>query len=67
MPIPQFSKFGNSCETELFEIELIICIKMALELNNQQRLMCHKTQRMTEQTMKNPIRLLFMLQTPEEN
>ncbi len=30
--------------TELFEIELIICIKMDLVLNGQQRLICHKTQ-----------------------
>ena len=28
---------------KLFEIELIICIKMNLALNNQQRLICHKT------------------------
>ena len=32
------------CLTELFEIELIICIKMDLTLNNLQRLICHKTQ-----------------------
>ena len=32
------------CLTELFEIELIICIKMDLALNKLQRLMCHKTQ-----------------------
>ena len=30
--------------TELFEIELTICIKMDLALNNQQMLICHKTQ-----------------------
>ena len=30
--------------TELFEIELIIFIKMDLALNNLQRLICHKTQ-----------------------
>ena len=29
--------------TELFEIELIIFIKMDLALNNLQRLICHKT------------------------
>ena len=29
--------------TELFEIELHICIKMDLALNNPQRLICHKT------------------------
>ena len=34
-----------SCKTELFEIELIICIKMDLALNNLQRLICHKTQK----------------------
>ena len=32
------------CLTELFEIELFICIKMDLALNNIQRLICHKTQ-----------------------
>ena len=31
-------------ETELFEIEQIICIKMDLALNNLQMLICHKTQ-----------------------
>ena len=30
--------------TEVFEIELIIYIKMDLALNNLQRLTCHKTQ-----------------------
>ena len=30
-------------KTELFEIELFICIKMYLALNNLQWLMCHKT------------------------
>ena len=33
-----------SCETDLFEIEVIICIKMDWALNNLQRLICHKTQ-----------------------
>ena len=33
-----------SYKTELSEIELIICIKMDLELNNLQRLTCHKNQ-----------------------
>ena len=33
-----------SCLTELFEKELVICIKMNLALNNQQRLICHKIQ-----------------------
>ena len=28
----------------MFEIELVICIKMDLALNNLQRLICHKTQ-----------------------
>ena len=28
----------------MFEIELIICVKMGLVLNNLQRLICHKTQ-----------------------
>ena len=31
------------CETELFEIEQIINIKMDLALNNRQMLICHKT------------------------
>ena len=35
----------------MFEIELFICIKMDLALNNQQRLIYHKTQ-----TNKQPIR-----------
>ena len=30
-------------QTEFFEIELIIYIKMDLALNNLQRLICHKT------------------------
>ena len=30
---------------ELFEIELFICIKMDLVLNNLQWLMCHETKR----------------------
>ena len=32
------------CLTKLFEIELFICIKMDLALNNQQRLIYNKTQ-----------------------
>ena len=36
----------------MFEIELIICIKMDLALNNLQRLICHKTQT-TNQPEKN--------------
>ena len=31
------------CSTELFEIELFICIKMDLALNNKQKLIRHKT------------------------
>ena len=34
----------HSCETELFEIELIICIKLELALNNLRKLICHKPQ-----------------------
>ena len=30
--------------TELFKIELFICIKMDLALDNLKRLICHKTQ-----------------------
>ena len=33
--------------TELFEIELIICIKMDLELNNLPRLIRHKPNKPT--------------------
>ena len=33
-----------SYNTELFEVELIICVKMDLALNNQQKFLCHKTQ-----------------------
>ena len=40
--------FGNLTvylyKTEWFKIELIICIKMDLALNNRQRLICHKIQ-----------------------
>ena len=32
------------CLTELFEIELFICIKINLALNDLQRLICHKIQ-----------------------
>ena len=32
-----------SCKTEFFEIELFICIKMDLALNNLLWLICHKT------------------------
>ena len=32
------------CQTEEFEIELFICIKMGLALNNLHRLICHKNQ-----------------------
>ena len=38
-----------SHETELFEIELIICMNMALALNNLQRLIYHKTQTMNNE------------------
>ena len=31
------------CKTDLFEIELCICIKMDLILNNLQKLIYHKT------------------------
>ena len=37
-------KLCTHAKTELFEIELIIRIKMDLALNNLQRLICHKTQ-----------------------
>ena len=37
----------------LFEIELFICIKMDLALNNLQRLICHKTQ--INQTLMFPL------------
>ena len=32
------------CWAELFEIEVLICVKMDFALNNLQRLICHKTQ-----------------------
>ena len=35
--------------TKLFEIELIIYIKMDFALNNLQRLICHKTQPTNQQ------------------
>ena len=38
----------------MFEIELFICIKMELALNNLQRLICHKTQ------TKNRIRFIIL-------
>ena len=37
-------------KTELFEIELIIYIKMDLALNNLQGLICHKTQTTNQPT-----------------
>ena len=42
------------CETELLEIELIICIKMDLAWNNLQRLICHKTNQPTSQPTNQP-------------
>ena len=39
---------------EMFELELIICIKMDLALNNQQRLICHKTQPTNQQSIRLP-------------
>ena len=40
---------------ELFEIELLICIKMDLALNNIQKLICHKTQQTNIRVMEIPI------------
>ena len=37
----------------MFEVELIICIKIDLALNSLQRFICHKTQT-TKQTLKHP-------------
>ena len=37
------NKLCTHAKLELFEMELIICIKMDLALNNLQRLICHKT------------------------
>ena len=37
-------KLCTRAKTELFRIELIICIKIDLALNNLQMLICHKTQ-----------------------
>ncbi len=49
---------------ELFEIELIIHIKMDLVLNNLQRLICHKTQP-TNHRLVQCGKLEFMLQAME--
>ena len=38
-----------SCKTELFEIELIIYIKVDLALNNLQKLICHKPKQQQQQ------------------
>ena len=38
---------------KLFEIELIICIKIDLVLNNLQRLICHKNQTNNQTTYFN--------------
>ncbi len=48
------------CQTELFEIEPIICIKMDLALNNLQRLICHKTQTTTttEQNFEETLKII---------
>ena len=43
-PVSQTIGEHYSCETELFEIELTICIKMDSVLKNLQWLICHKTQ-----------------------
>ena len=43
---------NKETETELFEIELIVYIKMDLALNNLQGLICHKTQ-LTNQPQSN--------------
>ena len=45
-----------SCKTELFKIELIICIKIDMALNNLQRLICHTTQT-TKKTKQNIVHL----------
>ena len=47
------------CLTELFEIELIIYIKMDLALNNLQRLICHKTQQTKQPTNENFMKIPF--------
>ena len=47
------------CLTELFEIELIICIKMNLALNNLQRLICHKPKQPTNQINAQKFSLSF--------
>ena len=48
---------------ELFEIELIICIKMDLALNNLQRLICHKTLP-TNQVTRTFLSILGVLNNP---
>ena len=47
-----------SCCTELFEIELIICIKIDLALNSLKRLICHKT-RSINQPYRNTLQIKF--------
>ena len=46
------------CKTELFEIELLICIKMDLAINNLQMLICHKPKQTNKQT-----KLIFLQNT----
>ena len=41
--IELFLPFAYLYSTELFEIELFICIKMDLAINNLQWFICHKT------------------------
>ena len=48
-----FDKLCTHAKLNLFEIELIIYLKVDLALNNQQRLICHKTQTTDQPTNQN--------------
>ena len=51
------------CLFGLFEIELFMCIKMDLALNNLQRSICHKTQTNKTTNMLYSIKDKFFLDT----
>ena len=50
--------------TELFEIELITCIKMDLALNNLQMLICHKTQPTNQSTIRESVERILETYSP---
>ena len=54
----------------MFKIELIICIKMDVTLNNQQRLICHKnlpTNQPTNQGLQYTDSLNLLIPTYKQN